>query len=60
MKVVKNKIASSKEWDSRAKSGYVNLEWVNSGDLLNEFLKFINPQKKDIAIDLGTGTGKVA
>lgn len=61
---MKNKIKKakkiSKEWDSRADSGYIKLEWVNSGELLEEFIKFINPQKKDISIDLGTGTGKIA
>lgn len=60
MKKEKTKKILSKEWDDRAKGGYVKLEWVNSGDLLNEFLKFIKPVKKDIVVDLGTGTGKIA
>lgn len=58
-KTVKKKIIS-KEWDDRADMGYAKLEWVNSGNLLDEFLKFMRPKKKDIAIDLGTGTGKIA
>lgn len=60
MKNKNKKKILSKEWDDRADRGYANLEWVNSGDLLDEFLKFIGPKKKDIVIDLGTGTGKVA
>ncbi len=58
-KIKKNK-KISKEWDSRADSGYIKLEWVNSGELLKEFIRFINPKKKEISIDLGTGTGKIA
>lgn len=50
----------AKEWDDRADMGYANLEWVNHGDLLDEFIKFINPKKHQELIDLGTGTGKVA
>lgn len=60
VKNVKKDKRLSREWDSRADSGYVKLEWVNSGELLEEFIKFIRPRKKDISIDLGTGTGKIA
>lgn len=57
---ISKKKLSSKEWDDRAKGGYANLEWVNSGDLLDEFIKFINPKAHHELTDLGTGTGKVA
>lgn len=60
MKKTSKKNKASKEWDDRADMGYANLEWVNHGDLLDEFIKFIHPKGHHELIDLGTGTGKVA
>lgn len=47
-------------WHIRRSKNYHKLEWVNSGDLLDAFIKFISPKPSDIFIDLGTGSGKVA
>ncbi|MBI5465417.1 class I SAM-dependent methyltransferase [Candidatus Gottesmanbacteria bacterium] len=47
-------------WNIRRSKNYHKLEWVNSGELLEDFIKFINPAPEETIIDLGTGTGKVA
>lgn len=47
-------------WHIRRSKGYYKLEWVNSGDLINVFVKFISPKVNEVIVDLGTGTGKVA
>lgn len=47
-------------WNIRRSKNYHKLEWVNSGKLLDDFIKFINPTPNEMIIDLGTGTGKVA
>lgn len=47
-------------WHIRRSKGYHKLEWVNSGELLDVFVRFISPKPEEICIDLGTGSGKVA
>jgi len=47
-------------WDVRRSKNYHKLEWVNAGELLDTFIKFISPRQDETILDLGTGTGKVA
>ena len=46
-------------WKIRSK-GFNNLEWVKNHYYLKQFLRACNPAKKDIVLDVGTGTGVVA
>jgi len=47
-------------WHVRRSKDYRKLEWVNAGELLDVFIKFISPKKNEMILDLGTGAGKVA
>jgi ubiquinone/menaquinone biosynthesis C-methylase UbiE len=46
-------------WAMRAKK-YNNLEWVNKGDYLHEFLNMGDFHGHDEVLDVGTGTGIIA
>jgi len=48
-----------KYWDRRAES-YNNLEWVKNSIYLKEVINAVNPEKEDLILDVGTGTGIVA
>ncbi len=48
-----------KFWEKRAEK-YNNLRWVNEPNYLKSFLSSSDFNKKDIVLDVGTGTGVIA
>jgi len=46
-------------WSKRAET-FDKLQWANDQALLNSFIKTVDPQKYDVILDVGTGTGIVA
>lgn len=51
--------ADEKYWNRRAES-YNNLEWVKNSTYLKKVINAVNPEKEDLILDVGTGTGIVA
>jgi ubiquinone/menaquinone biosynthesis C-methylase UbiE len=48
-----------KFWNQRS-AHYDKLFWTKDEDYLNEIIKIYNPQKNDLVLDVGTGTGAIA
>lgn len=46
-------------WEKRAK-GYDKLKWTKREKYISAFIKMCEASKKDIVLDLGTGTGTIA
>ena len=46
-------------WKIRAR-GFDNLNWVNHRTYLKKLLSLCSPKNSDVALDVGTGTGKIA
>jgi len=53
---MKNEQTQKQYWNERAKD-YNDLEWVHEDQYIKSILKLCNLKKKDIVLDVGTGTG---
>lgn len=58
-KVKKDSVNQEKFWKKRAEK-YNELDWVNEPNYIQSFILASNFNKKDVVLDVGTGTGVVA